>query len=119
MQEHSITNRLLSVLESLEGITKNIKDGYTREQLEAHINDLKAIESDIYAGNQNGMSKFKRHIEATENYNDVEVIHYSKEDDTYTLVQYHDLTATKEQYSYIEENDSFMLIKSTSYYDGN
>ena len=115
----TITNRLLSVLESLENVTSDIKDDYTREQLEAHINDLKGIESDIYTGNQNDISRFRRHIEATGNYDDVEIIHYSKDDDVYTLVQYHDLTATKEQYSYIEENDSFMLVNSTSYYDGN
>ena len=115
----SITNRLLSVLEGLENDIKDVTDDYTREQLEAHTSDLKGIESDIYTGNHDGISKFKRHIEATGNYDDVEIIHYSKENDVYTLIQYHDLTATKEQYSYIEENNSFMLVNSTSYYDGN
>ena len=111
----SITNRLLSVLEGLENDIKDVTDDYTREQLEAHINDLKGIESDIYTSNQNGMSKFKRHIEATGNYDDVEIIHYSKENDFFTLIYKDNDTVTKERYSYLLENDSFSIFESISY----
>lgn len=46
-KEHTITNRLLSVLEGLENDIKDVTDDYTREQLETHLNDLKGIESDM------------------------------------------------------------------------
>lgn len=111
----SITNRLIVVLEGLENDIKNVKDDYTREQLEAHINDLKAIESDIYTGNHDGISKFKRHIEATGNYEDVEIISYSKENDFFTLIYKDNNTVTKERYSYLLETDSFMIFESITY----
>ena len=111
----SITNRLLSVLEGLENDIKDVTDDYTREQLEAHTNDLKGIESDIYTSNQNGMSKFKRHIEATGNYEQVEVINYSKENDFFTLIYKDADTVTKERYSYLAETDSFMIFESITY----
>lgn len=111
----SITNRLLSVLERLEDVTNDVTDDYTREQLEAHINDLKGIESDIYTSNQNGISKFKRHIEATGNYNDVEVIHYSKENDFFTIIYKDDAKTIKERYSYLLETDSFMMFENITY----
>ena len=111
----SITNRLLTVLEGLENDIKNVKDDYTREQLEAHTNDLKDIESDIYTSNQNGISKFKRHIEATGNYDDVEVIHYSKENDFFTIIYKESDTVTKERYSYLLANDSFMMFENITY----
>ena len=111
----SITNRLLSVLEGLENDIKDVTDDYTREQLEAHISDLKGIESDIYTSNQNGMSKFKRHIEATGNYDDVEIISYSKENDFFTLIYKDNNTVTKERYSYLLETDSFMIFENITY----
>ena len=111
----TITNRLLSTLEGLENDIKDVTDDYTREQLETHLNDLKGIESDIYTSNQNGMSKFKRHIEATEQYKDVEIIHYSKENDFFTLIYKDDDTVTKERYSYLLENDSFSIFESVTY----
>ena len=111
----SITNRLLSVLEGLENDIKDVTDDYTREQLEAHLSDLKDIESDIYTSNQNGMSKFKRHIEATGNYEEVEVISCSKENDFLTFVYKDNDTVTKERYSYLAENDSFSIFESITY----
>lgn len=111
----TITNRLLSTLEGLENDIKDVTDNYTREQLETHLSDLKGIESDIYTDNHNGMSKFKRHIEATGNYEEVEVISYSKENDFFTLVYKDNNTVTKERYSYLTENDSFQLFFKQSY----
>ena len=111
----SITNRLLSVLEGLENDIKDVTDDYTREQLETHLSDLKDIESDIYTNNQNGISKFKRHIEATGNYDDVEIIHYSKESDRFTIIYKESDTVTKERYSYLTENGSFQLFFKQSY----
>src|SRR5699024_7884015 len=111
----SITNRLLSVLEGLENDIKDVTDDYTREQLEAHLNDLKAIESDIYTGNQNDISRFKRHIEATGNYDDVEIIHYSKENDFFTIIYKDDAKTIKERYSYLQETDSFMMFENITY----
>lgn len=111
----SITNRLLSVLEGLENDIKDVTDDYTREQLETHLSDLKDIESDIYTDNHNGMSKFKRHIEATGNYEEVEIIDYSKENDFFTLIYKDNNTVTKERYSYLAENDSFSIFESITY----
>lgn len=111
----TITNRLLSTLEGLENDIKGVRDDYTREQLETHLSDLKDIESDIYTDNQNGMSKFKRHIEATGNYEEVKVISYSKENDFFTLIYKDNSTVTKERYSYSTENDSFQLFFKQSY----
>ena len=111
----SITNRLIVVLEELENDIKNVKDDCTREQLEAHTNDLKVIESDIYTGNQNDISRFKRHIEATGNYDDVEVIHYSKENDFFTIIYKDDAKTIKERYSYLQETDSFMMFENITY----
>ena len=111
----TITNRLLSTLEGLESDIKGVRDDYTREQLETHLSDLKGIESDIYTSNHNGISKFKRHIEATGNYNDVEIISYSKENDFFTLIYKDNNTVTKERYSYLTENDSFSIFESTTY----
>ena len=111
----SITNRLLSVLEGLENDIKDVTDDYTKGQLETHISDLKGIESDIYTSNQNGISKFKRHIEATGNYDDVEVIHYSKENDFFTIIYKESDTVTKERYSYLLANDSFMMFENITY----
>ena len=111
----SITNRLLSVLEGLENDIKDVTDDYTKGQLETHISDLKGIESDIYTSNQNGISKFKRHIEATGNYDDVEIIHYSKENDRFTIIYKDNDTVTKERYSYLAENGSFQLFFKQSY----
>lgn len=111
----TITNRLLSTLEGLENDIKGVRDDYTREQLEAHLIDLRGIEGDIYTSNQNGMSKFKRHIEATGNYEEVEVISYSKENDFFTLIYKDKDTVTKERYSYLTENDSFQLFFKQSY----
>jgi len=111
----TITNRLLSTLEGLESDIKGVRDDYTRKQLETHLSDLKGIESDIYTSNHNGMSKFKRHIEATGNYEEVEVISYSKENDFFTFVYKDNDTVTKERYSYLTENDSFQLFFKQSY----
>ena len=111
----TITNRLLSTLEGLENDIKGVRDDYTREQLEAHLSDLKDIESDIYTDNHNGISKFKRHIEATGNYDDVEIIHYSKENDRFTIIYKDDTKTVKERYSYSTENDSFQLFFTQSY----
>lgn len=111
----TITNRLLSTLEGLENDIKGVRDDYTREQLETHLSDLKGIESDIYTSNQNGISKFKRHIEATGNYEEVEVISYSKENDFFTFIYKDKDTVTKERYSYLTENDSFQLFFKQSY----
>ena len=111
----TITNRLLSVLESLENVTSDIKDDYTREQLETHISELKGIESDIYTSNHDGISKFKRHIEATGNYEDVEIISYSKENDFFTIIYKDDAKTIKERYSYLQETDSFMIFENITY----
>ena len=111
----TITNRLLSTLEGLENDIKDVTDDYTREQLETHLSDLKDIESDIYTDNHNGMSKFKRHIEATGNYEEVELISCSKENDFLTFVYKDSDTVTKERYSYLTENDSFQLFFKQSY----
>ena len=111
----SITNRFLSVLEGLENDIKDVTNDYTREQLETHLSDLKGIESDIYTSKHNGISKFKRHIEATGNYKEVEVISYSKENDFFTLIYRDKDTVTKERYSYLTENDSFQLFFKQSY----
>ena len=111
----TITNRLLSTLEGLENDIKGVRDDYTREQLEAHLSDLKDIESDIYTDNHNGISKFKQHIEATGNYEEVEVISYSKENDFPTFVYKDNDTVTKERYSYLAENDSFSIFESITY----
>ena len=111
----TITNRLLSTLEGLENDIKDVTDDYTREQLETHLNDLKGIESDIYTDNQNGISKFKRHIEATGNYEDVEVISYSKENDFFTIIYKDDVKTIKERYSYLQETDSFMMFENITY----
>ena len=111
----SITNRLLSVLESLENVTNDIKDDYTREQLETHISELKGIESDIYTNNHDGISKFKRHIEATGNYEDVEIISHSKENDFFTIIYKDDAKTIKERYSYLQETDSFMMFENITY----
>ena len=111
----TITNRLLSTLEGLENDIKDVTDDYTREQLETHLSDLRGIESDIYTNKQNGMSKFKRHIEATEQYKDVEIISYSKENDFFTLIYKDNNTVTKERYSYLTENGSFQLFFKQSY----
>ena len=111
----TITNRLLSTLEGLENDIKGVRDDYTREQLETHLSDLKGIESDIYTDNHNGISKFKRHIEATGNYEEVEVISCSKENDFLTFVYKDNDTVTKERYSYLAENDSFSIFESITY----
>lgn len=111
----SITNRLLSVLEGLENDIKDVTDDYTKGQLETHISDLKGIESDIYTSNHDGISKFRRHIEATGNYEDVNVISYSKENDFFTLIYKEFSNVTKERYSYLPETNSFMIIEKITY----
>ena len=111
----TITNRLLSTLEGLENDIKDVTDDYTREQLEAHLSDLKDIESDIYTDNHNGISKFKQHIEATGNREEVEVISYSKENDFFTIIYKDDAKTIKERYSYLQETDSFMTFENITY----